>query len=493
LGQSARGGRGRTREIVVASVSLADLFKGGRIFSDDRNDIQGHLHIPEYQRPYRWDEAQLKRLVSDLEVFFSAANKRSTPNVFYLGSVVLHQRVQKEPFKRYLDIIDGQQRLTTIALLASVLNQHKWTSDLKFSAPESQNRIIKNLAWFRSRYEHQPLPEIDLAKINVTLVVTSSEDDAYRFFETQNTGGKRLGGRDIIKAFHLRAVSARERDAYAKSWENLTEIQAVIDSVMRVRLWNSLRWRELASERDPVKVRDQIVFELAEDTTHLAGDMGYQQIAVDYSADRRTYKGPRTGYDVRQPISAGVNSIHYLTYLHSLQHAIFHKKSSHIADETSDIGQFHALYCGLVIESKGSIHLERFYRAAILLYVSRFGVTHLVEAGLHLFRVIFSKRLENQRVIRESTAQSHAYATPVMDWIGSSYSHAELMKFCTEFEYKVDTNNLKENGVKGKFYRHVKKYFSIEDEEDSAKGAARYDMALLAAINRRVLQHKGGQ
>jgi hypothetical protein len=67
------------------------------------------------------------------------------------------------------------------------------------------------------------------------------------------------------------------------------------------------------------------------------------------------------------------------------------------------------------------------------------------------------------------------------------------MKFCTEFEYKVDTNNLKENGVKGKFYRHVKKYFSIEDEEDSAKGAARYDMALLAAINRRVLQHKGGQ
>lgn len=55
--------------------------------------------------------------------------------------------------------------------------------------------------------------------INFTLVVTDSEDKAYRFFETQNTGGVRLTGSDIIKTHYLRSIERHQQNDYARRWK----------------------------------------------------------------------------------------------------------------------------------------------------------------------------------------------------------------------------------------------------------------------------------
>jgi uncharacterized protein with ParB-like and HNH nuclease domain len=200
--------------VVVASCTLAELFSKNSITASNEIRINGELAIPEYQRPYRWTEVQIQRLLQDFEVYQTdernKSGKESCP--FYMGSIILHQQGNK------LNIIDGQQRLTTMALIAYLTEEFQDLT-LRYKAPESQQQIKHNLAWLFSKKTQ--LTGIDFRTIHITLVVTNSEDEAYRFFETQNTGGVRLKGPDIIKAHHLnvidKSIPAKTRH-YASLW-----------------------------------------------------------------------------------------------------------------------------------------------------------------------------------------------------------------------------------------------------------------------------------
>ena len=79
-----------------------------------KNRVPLKVNIPYYQRPYRWDEKRITNLISD---FY----KNKTENVnaeYFVGSVVL---VEDENTSNKYDIIDGQQRVTTMFLLNYLL------------------------------------------------------------------------------------------------------------------------------------------------------------------------------------------------------------------------------------------------------------------------------------------------------------------------------------------------------------------------------------
>lgn len=67
--------------------------------------------IPRYQRPYSWGEEQLSKLWDDLR-----EAQQNEPN-YFLGSVIT---AKPEEASNYLDIVDGQQRLTTLLILLCV-------------------------------------------------------------------------------------------------------------------------------------------------------------------------------------------------------------------------------------------------------------------------------------------------------------------------------------------------------------------------------------
>lgn len=69
--------------------------------------------IPTYQRPYAWTETQTSELFTDLYDFFSTENE----DTYFLGSIVLI----KEEGKPRAEVIDGQQRLTTLTILLAAL------------------------------------------------------------------------------------------------------------------------------------------------------------------------------------------------------------------------------------------------------------------------------------------------------------------------------------------------------------------------------------
>ncbi|UOA07725.1 DUF262 domain-containing protein [Methylobacter sp. S3L5C] len=103
--------------IIVASCSLAELFAGEpSIIASDGAQIQGSLHLPEYQRPYRWRASQLQCLLDDLRRYFKpATGLQPASHPFYLGSIILHQQDREKDLR--LNIIDGQQRLTTLIVM----------------------------------------------------------------------------------------------------------------------------------------------------------------------------------------------------------------------------------------------------------------------------------------------------------------------------------------------------------------------------------------
>lgn len=462
--------------IVVASTSLEELFQSQKIVASDGSIVFGRLNLPEYQRPYRWSPKQLERLLKDLRAYFSEGKgeQLARSHDFYLGSIILHQVGGSEFRRGQLNIIDGQQRLTSMALLRFLQSSGKSDFDLQFSSPESQNRIRRNLAWL----EEQSLPQIDFKRVNVSLVVTRSEDDAYRFFETQNTSGVRLGGADIIKAFHLRSVPRIDQEVYARAWESLGELTPLVATLMKSRYWQKLKWRNVASDREPVAEREQIVDELAERTGLDGRDVAYRPAQIHHDAVGESWQATKPGYAMRQPLSAGANSIRYVRHFHDLQDRLLIKR------DVPELATFYHYYDHLVVKAQGSLFLVRLYDCALLLYVSQFGTSKLLEASLWIFRVVFSVRLINDVSVRELGVQKFVRENPVLDWIATSFNHEQLMQYLRDYQYKFSDVGIHGNTIKSRFLevviRSLKMQLSLEDVKEMGTD---YDQQLQEAFD----------
>ncbi len=85
----------------------------GQIFSDAYDFI-----IPPYQRPYAWATEQTSALLDDLQTASEAKEIEDMPP-YFLGSIVIIKKKEKA----LSEVIDGQQRLTTLTILLCVLRE----------------------------------------------------------------------------------------------------------------------------------------------------------------------------------------------------------------------------------------------------------------------------------------------------------------------------------------------------------------------------------
>lgn len=446
--------------VTVASCTLSELFSGDAIPDSEGGMIEGCLTIPEYQRSYQWRDTQINRLLNDFYHHRKEQQDRKagTASPFYLGSIILHQQSYKKSEKPRLNIIDGQQRLTTLAIIAFLQKRFTHLS-LSYESPESQQQIKRNLMWLE-QHKQPELQTIDLDQVSFTLVVTRSEDDAYRFFETQNTGGVRLGGADIIKAHHLRAVDEIDKqatDQFAKRWEALGDLEPVIKALLRGRYWQSLFFRELPLHNQKPQIRTSIVSELAEKTGK-GEDIAYGRIwRTRLPGGREMLSQAQTGYELRQPLNAGANTIHYLQYFQGLEQMYLKENPNLNLPKYTD---FYKFICGL----EGCSYLKQLFDTCLLLYISQFGTQQLDLAAKKLFRVTYSRRVENQKAVKEKSVPAFVKETPVLDWITMSYTAEQCFARLDNFELKVDGSNLDKNGVKKRFINKVCEYFNLTIE-----------------------------
>ena len=137
------------------------------------------LSIPDFQRSQVWKESNLKKLINDFEEFLS-----SNKDEYYMGTILLYRNIDGE------EIIDGQQRITTLIILYNALySQFPDNLNIAFSSQESINNIINAKKYFESNKDKLNQSKNIFEKLKFTVITTTSQDEAFTFFDTQNSRG----------------------------------------------------------------------------------------------------------------------------------------------------------------------------------------------------------------------------------------------------------------------------------------------------------------
>ncbi len=119
------------------------------VFTHTYNEIfkqYKNISVPEYQRPYRWTTEKVDELLMDLEEFFI-----TKPNLnleYYMGGILFFQDNKEKKSQ----IIDGQQRLTTLILIQYLLDgELQANQNLAYNNHISFYNIKKNLTYLEEK------------------------------------------------------------------------------------------------------------------------------------------------------------------------------------------------------------------------------------------------------------------------------------------------------------------------------------------------------
>ena len=201
------------------------------------------LRIPDYQRPYKWRTNNVADLVDDIQRF--------TPSGPYrIGTIILHQHGD------VLDVVDGQQRITTLHLLARALrlvmpNEHAPNVTKLVLSPygveQSAARVRENSDYLRRIVSDLGQDAVGgfadaLTRRCEVVVVTLVElDEAFQMFDSQNARGRALYPTDLLKAFHLREIdSAATKREVVELWEEIPA--AHVNALFTEYLFKIRRW-----------------------------------------------------------------------------------------------------------------------------------------------------------------------------------------------------------------------------------------------------------
>ena len=252
------------------------------LFSEKKADFL----IPDYQRPYAWGEKECQTLWDDLFLFAFPDNDcdkfNSDSDEYFLGPIVTFKNDAGK-----MEIIDGQQRLTTLMLLlrafyekygsmkndkavktSKFIEQCIWKTD-EFGDPDKtalkidsevatdkekdeflailktgnvtdkekssyannyrffQQRIVEFLNTYPDWFSFFPIRIMN----NCILlpIEAESQDTALRIFSTLNDRGKPLSDADIFKAQFYKYYSAKgEKEAFIQKWKDL---EVLCDSI----------------------------------------------------------------------------------------------------------------------------------------------------------------------------------------------------------------------------------------------------------------------
>jgi uncharacterized protein with ParB-like and HNH nuclease domain len=251
------------------------------LFSDKKSDFL----IPDYQRPYAWEESQCQTLWDDIFTFAFPDNnyqKFEKNEEYFLGSIVTFENENNKK-----EVIDGQQRLTTLMLLLRAfyakfgnmqddnskntrdrIAQCLWKTDefgkadlnvLKIDSEvatdndkdefldilktgviskDQKSNYAKNYIFFQQKIDaflsEYPsyfayLPARILGNCILLPIEAESQDTALRIFSTLNNRGLPLSDADIFKAqFYKHYSTKNQKDAFIEKWKELEEISGKI-------------------------------------------------------------------------------------------------------------------------------------------------------------------------------------------------------------------------------------------------------------------------
>ncbi|WP_421506012.1 DUF262 domain-containing protein [Erwinia rhapontici] len=368
------------------------------------------LTIPGYQRPYKWHAAQVNQLLDDV---MHHRSKRS----YRLGTVVLHQ---EKP--RSLNIVDGQQRLLTLTLLCTLLDQQQQFRPKllshSFGHLTTQENLQHNAALIHSRInaltdaDREELLDFLLHKCELIVVVLDSLSEAFQFFDSQNARGKPLEPHDLLKAFHLREMehnSVEERTLCVARWENSVDPDPdsadsppPLQVIMSDYLYRLRRW----SEGQPGQLFTRHHLDVFKGVNATTRDYPFAAAmrAVDYQVDQynrdpvRQWDRQHMDYpfQIGQVLINGKRFFEYIQYYTDMYQSLFIDDKPPLRELMKTINTYPGR------SRRGDHYVRNLFFCAVMFYYDRFGDVQLEKAARLCFLWSYRIRLRQQRVVIES-------------------------------------------------------------------------------------------
>lgn len=237
-----------------------------RVLSD------GIYSIPVYQRNYAWGVREIGQLIADVRDY-AQRNAQSQVHDYYIGTLVVYVRSTEQ--KAYWEVVDGQQRLTTLSLLVSVLRAlHPELAasmprmPLEFESREASSHalqavfaqplraaemvksdaakvsiddasgassiwegrsIIESLLREMPEAERKGLASFLLENVRLLRVELPPRTDLNHYFEVMNNRGEQLAKHEVLKARLLGALQRQGRPVAMTVLHAVWEACAVMD------------------------------------------------------------------------------------------------------------------------------------------------------------------------------------------------------------------------------------------------------------------------
>ena len=224
-----------------------------RILDDETLfDKEVHYVIPRYQRAYAWEDKEIVQLIDDIN---------DSTGDYYIGSLVVAKVKDKEEI---YEVVDGQQRLTTLYLLLHYLVsrgdlegevgktlsfdcrpnsnytlthiQDLLSKEKPFADEEDrlEQSILNGLKAIDQKFTTGDAIDVDafierLMSVILYRIEVPEHTDLNRYFEIMNTRGEQLEQHDILKAQLMRYLSnRREQEFFSRVWNACSDMTGYV-------------------------------------------------------------------------------------------------------------------------------------------------------------------------------------------------------------------------------------------------------------------------
>lgn len=246
--------------------------------------------VPRYQRDYVWNKTNWSELISDIKFTLNSSNKLQWSH--FLGTIVLNNKTDQDNNLAnsgitLYEIVDGQQRLTTIYILFAcivyrfkemktedsssrvtyihdtfltslaanskrilMIDNEKINHDLQYLITDVMNNqhITKNFfsdlfSYFYDEIKNYDFYELDgflnkLLTINIVEIISDQEEEIYNIFEVLNARGRPLKQMELLKNHVMKYIQPHNNDyidmakekwnKIEKNYSHLTDIDSLL-------------------------------------------------------------------------------------------------------------------------------------------------------------------------------------------------------------------------------------------------------------------------
>lgn len=272
--------------------------------------------IPSYQRGYRWTEIEVRDLLSDIMEF---SERRKDENEWYCLQPLIVKEVKEGDKFEHWEIIDGQQRLTTIFLILKYLGcKSKFTLSYetrkksqefleKITLKQEENKITnidfehiygaykKIDEWFKKQDENskEQFKKIFLTQTKVIWYCIDDSENAIDVFTRINSGKIPLTNAELIKGLFLNSSNFKTEDlekinliqlGIANEWDNI-----------EYELHDESLWWFINKSRNDLATRIEFIFKLFV-------ELNNKNVNLDdhYAIFRYFYEEFKKGSDIKE-------------------------------------------------------------------------------------------------------------------------------------------------------------------------------------------------